>query len=566
MFFPKCFSRQNKHFVAPNDISLVEHLSKFEFDSYIDVVISGFEYDMNLLQTHLNHLANLPSLERKLGHTREKLIFRVSSLILPDAYGETVVDVNSEDFLAFLGVSHLKYTSKFTLFIFKILNEGLSTSLSSTFLSDKGFAFINFRKLDNNTLVSNNHDDIGKLSMIIYQSIDWLLPSIQSISNSPRFAQVRLFILCGFPLRRCTPDPLLTNLLEAISQSFNDHTITFQYSVSVLSVSDSISTIFSFAASSGDYWFWKHNMNVESSRAKVVAFLFPNVLNYLLESKEISDILLKDSQGIPHNGVLLPIFSLLLPEEIDAIFPSYHDRVSHSYLFPVVLASTIKSIVMLQPQPNLAYSRGGFKHDVQYMQTSENYQHQILEKFLEKIWHPKITSSHTKLWSESKSSSYITFRNVRTIYRQLIFDSAERVLSRLSAALIYWNKTSDPTRHPSPAFLADLQLIVRTFDVIANDFSHVDYSSVLSELDRLNFKVSEMEGKFVSNLSLPEHGLFMDCKTFEIDPMGSTPTLKLHSLFRFSSIFAGLMIGFVFIAMLFRLVPESRKNTRKVIR
>lgn len=574
---PRSFSQHNKPFDSPNDLfSFVEILNKFEFDTYIDVVILGFQVDLELLDTQLNNLANLPSFDRKLGYTREKLVFRISSLAVPEILGEKD-ETHPEELMVFLNQHHLKFSSKFTIYVLNLANNNLRSSLAPIYISGDGFAYINLWKIENivGTVLTKNTlgvEETAKLASSIFQSTELLIPVIESVSESSRFIRVRLFIICGFPLKNCTPDPRLTSVFEFISQSFGDHPlITFQYSVSVLSVTDSISMMTSLVASSGEFWSWKNNLNAHSSRAKVSAFSFSSMLDLLLQSHEIRNILVRDSQDIPKHGTLLPVISLLLPDELDAFFhfpPSF--AVKNWSQYPIMLASTINGVIFLRPQLKIEYSRGGLKHEIQYVDSFLNSgfeieeNHELSRKLLEVIWHPSTSIRNTQ-WTGIKSPSFII--DMRTIYRQLIFASAERLLSRVSSLLIHQQSQSEIyaiRSKISPPPWEDLQHFVHRFDVIATDFSHLDYQSALIELDLLEVRVSEMEEV---NLTSTFHSqLYLHCQTSETDSKLSIPAVTYHSVVRMTSTFTGLLLGFLLVAIIYQLTTESKKNLRRVIR
>jgi hypothetical protein len=598
MNFPKSFSSTNKPFVSSKDIaSIIEGLKQYELDSHIEIVLLGFRGEVGkLVENHLNHLSSLPSLKREGKFLKEKLIFRVSISKLPEKTEalEKNTTLLLEEFVIQLKNYHLKSASKTSLFILNIPKNYLV--LPSTFISPSGFAFTHF----NDDTGINQHNmklpDIAKLSVLIYRSAEQLIPEVRlkTFSKIHRHVMARIFVLCGFPLRKCIPDNQLTTVFESLSHSFGTSSfIRFQYNISVISITDSMTIMYALLASLGKYsspW----NSHRQRLPTKIAIHTPAKLLELLLNSSEISDILTKDSSTIPRHGILVPILSLLLPDDLDAIFPSFPASSLHSwYLSPILSVSSSKGIALLRPARLAEYARGSLKHSIQYgtnlwsrsnplvelKRDAAFERRELLDQILALVW--EITPSNLyfrpseqvfvqeDLWLDAYSTTIHTFRDDRVVYRQLIIQLSEHLLNRLSTSLIYHQSVS--INEGLNIFQGNIltaekfQGILKEFDQVASDFSHLQYNLALTTLEGIDVKLSEMTGLLDSNS--PQEHFSLNCRTFETEDLLQNITLPVTSYFRLSSVFIGFLVGFLVIAAFFQFFHfESKRGGRRVRR
>jgi hypothetical protein len=594
----------------------VDALGQFELDTHVEVVLFGFQNEMSALVEHsLNQLSGLQSSKRGIKYTQEKLIFRVFSSPIPVNFDQQFKNDTDiiENLTSQLELHHLKSASKTTLFVLNIMTDStIFATFPPTFVSQFGFAFINLNRLGDLAFVSSQEvdylsteflsssllksDDTSKLSVLIYRCLEQLVPEVRpGASSVPRFVHSRVFLLCGFPLKKCIPDVQLTSVLELLSHSLGgSSSIHFQYSVSVISVTNSVPLTHALLSSVAKYSStWNHNKHASSGTAKLGVFSPNRLIELLLQSDEISELLAKDSSSIPNYGKLIPIVSLLLPDDVDAFFPPPSTYPLHSwYDSPILSASSnSKAIFFLHPcSSGPEPSRHSLKRLIQYgtnvrsrsnatVKRSIGFESRdIFDKILEFVWQiPPSTvsfssSSHQfiedHLWFEAYRRSINTFRDMRAIHRQLIIQTTEQLLARASSSLIYHQATHESSKifEASPLLSKTFESILQDFDKAASDFSHLDYDLALKELDRIEIKISEIEEIMLTSPPLPNGGRpYLSCRTFETEDLTDITTFPINSVFRMSSLFVGLLMGFLFVATFFRSV-ESRKGIRRVIR
>jgi hypothetical protein len=617
MNFPKSFSPKNKAFISPQEIALIlESLKQFELDTHVEIVLLGFQNEIGkLVENHLSYLSGLPSLKRHLHFLKEKLIFRVSVSKFPekasisnDTFWET------EDFITQLKIHHRKSAAKTSLFILNIPKDynGFA-ALPSTIVSPSGFAVINWsavsaslNELDFQSVsqiqTHNNMEtpEIAKISVLIYRSIEQIIPEVRPKTSNftiHRDVTVRILVLCGFPLKKCIPDTQLTSVFESLSHSLRDSTfLRFQYGVSVISITDSVTITHAILASLGKYsssWNSKH----QNFSAKFAVHAPENLLELLLHSAEVTEILQKDSSTLSPNGILVPVFSLLLPDDIDAIFPSpTTSPLEWWYLSPTLsVSSTSKAMALLRPASLAEYSRGSLKHSIQYgtnlwsrsnglveiKRDAAFERRDLFDKILAMVW--EITPSHLyfspsdqqyiqeDLWLDAYSVTIDTFRDHQVVYRQLIIHVSEQLLNRLSNSLIFHQSVSiagDASILRENILATEkFEVILKDFDHVASDFSHLQYDLALKTLEGIERNIAVIEeGLWDSNFAKQQ--FYLNCRTFESEEFQEqTATLRLNSGFRMSVVFVGLVSGFLMIAAFFQFYHfNPRRGVRRVIR
>lgn len=590
-------------------------LRQFEFDTHVEVVLFGFDNGIaSLVENNLNQLSGLQSLKRGLQYSQEKLIFRVtSSPLLENSDPQDFKNSTSaeESFISQLELYHLKSATKTTLFVLNIMtNEAPFNTFPSAFISQSGFAFINLNKLDDLSFVSSTDEEylstkyllspfllknkvISQLSILIYRSLEQLVPEVRPVTSMvPRFVHTRVFFLCGFPLRKCIPEVQLTTLLEFLSHSLGPY-LHFEYSVSVISITDSVALTHALLTSFAKYSStWNHNKRISSTEAKLSVFSPAKLIDLLLQSDEISLLLGKDSSSIPKNGKVIPIFSLLLPEDFDVLLaPSLTNSLDSWYDSPLLSAPSNSDAILLLHPSHDEHARQSPKHLIQYgtnvwsrsnttMKRVFGFENRdILDKILEIAWQiPQSTVSFSPpsrqfiedyLWFGANRHSVGTFRDIRAIYRQLIVQATEQLLTRASASLLFYESTHPESDifETNPLLLNKFGDVLQDFDRIASDFSHLEYDMALKELDRVEVKFSEMEEIF-STISIDgKIRPYLKCQTFETEDRTDLVTFPLNSFFRISSLFVGLVFGFLIVATFFQNYSrEAKRGIRRVIR
>ena len=355
-------------------------IRNYELDCHVDVVLIGESFnsdDVAKVQPFLEDLSDLSFVGAPLPHVHEKLIYHISTAKLLEKKVLAAISnkVEQEEIISYFQEHHQKSGTGTTLYVLNFSYEKDSNVRYkwSTFTSATGFAWININNvfdsmasyvapyymLDNLVPPPATHTDRPgafdmsgthqELAVVIHRSIEQLLPSPLPLPIGPssgsdnrvghasfsRHLHVRLFTLCGFPLAKCQPDSISIGAVEALSTSFTNELVKTTYSSTLLRVTESTSvghallsalqTHSSPASTDASTSFFAATDTHKGDTANVNNWRNVSVLSadeflyWMSRSRDVAAMLRADLSGVGEDALVVPVFSLLLPDEWNVV-------------------------------------------------------------------------------------------------------------------------------------------------------------------------------------------------------------------------------------------------------
>jgi hypothetical protein len=355
-------------------------IQDYVVDCHVDVVLIGPTFNAHSVEqisSFLETLANLGFVGAPLPNVHEKLTYHIS---LAKQLEKTIISAisnNAEQSLlaSYFEEHHKKAGTGTTLFVLNFPFEENSKVRYkwSNYVSSSGYAWINVNSIFDNMAsyvsplfladnilpspssyidragafdVSSNYQE---LAVLVHRSIEQLVPSIMpNIEKNkiddpiPPKLHIRIFTICGFPLDKCQPDSISIGAAEALSTSFTDEFVETKYSSTMLHAMDSkfvtqalllglqehsapAHHIDSYFAATG----W-HDSSHRNAWRNVSILSTDEFLFWMEKAPDVAAALQSDAASAGEGGLVVPVFSLLLPDDWNLVLSPPRLALTHS--------------------------------------------------------------------------------------------------------------------------------------------------------------------------------------------------------------------------------------------